>query len=163
MALSLRESVLSSGRLPRNDDVVLSRAELLAPVDRDLIEAVFIRGQSTRSLARLMGLTPRGVRDRVNRLTRRMGSRKFIDAARSLPYLSAEDAEIAKLRFCQGVRLRGLREKFDVTEHAIRRRLDRVEAEIRAINRMTRKSARQVARAYREFWDGPAEAGAIGV
>ena len=163
MTLSLRESVLSSGRLPRNDDVVLSRAELLAPVDQDLIEAVLIRGQSTRSLARLMGMTPRGVRDRVNRLTRRMGSRKFIDAARALPYLSREDAEIATLRFCQGYRLRGLREKFETTEHAIRRRLDRVDAEIRAINRMTRKNARQVARAYREFWDGPSETNPIGV
>jgi DNA-directed RNA polymerase specialized sigma24 family protein len=163
MAVSLKESVLASGRLPRSDDVVESRAALLSPVDRDLVEAVLVRGQTTRSLARLMGMSPRGVRDRVNRLTKRMASRAFIDAARSLPYLSPEDAALATLRFCQGYRLRGLCEKLGVSEHTVRRRLVRVEAEIQAINRMTQRSARQVARAYREFWDGHAESDGVNV
>ena len=146
-----------SGRLPWNDDVIQSRVELLAPADRALVEAVLIRGQSTRSLSRLMGVSTRGVRDKVNRLTRRMAGSKFIAAARSLPHLSPEDAELAKLRFCQGYRLRGLCEHLGLTEHAVRRRLDRVEAEVQAINRITRRNAQQVAQAYREYWDGPAD------
>ena len=157
MVVSLKESVLMSGRLPRSDDLLQARVELLSLEDRALVEAVLLRGQSTRSLSRLMGMTTRGVRDKVNRLTRRMASSQFIDAARSLPHLSPGDAELAKLRFCQGYRLRGLCEHLGLSEHGVRRRLDRVAAEIQAINRITRRNARAAAQAYREYWDGPAE------
>jgi len=136
MALSLQEKLHRGGRLPSSEAVLLGRARLLARLDADLIEAVVVRGQPTRVVARLMGLKARAVRDRVNRLVRRMASRSFIDAARAMPCLPPADAELAKLRFCEGHTQRGLCQRLGLTSHELRRRLDRVTAQIETISRM---------------------------
>jgi hypothetical protein len=133
MRLSLKEGICLAGRLPRNDDVVMGRAGLLKAEDRDVLDAVVLRGQPVSSVARLMGVSPRVVRNRVLALSRRMGSRQFLDAARALPYLDAEDAAIAHATFCQGVPQRELCVKMGMTGHALRRRLDQISARIATI------------------------------
>jgi len=124
--------------LPKDVDILVARAELLQPRDRDLIEAVFVRGQTVVSVARMMGLSPRKVSNRVKRLAARLASRKFLDAARALPYLPCDEAALASLRFCAGLSERKLAEKFGVSPHIIRRRLDRIGAQIGMIRRMQR-------------------------
>ena len=53
MATSLRDNVLASSRLPRDADLLASRAELLKPADRDLLRAVLIRGSTAAEIARI--------------------------------------------------------------------------------------------------------------
>ncbi len=116
----------------------MGRAELLAREDRDLIEAVLIRCQPTAAVGRMMKLDPRVIRKRVHRLGRRLTSRKFLDAARALPYLTGEDGKIARLYFCQGIAQKRLSEQLGISEHTLRRRLDRISAEIATVARMRR-------------------------
>jgi DNA-directed RNA polymerase specialized sigma24 family protein len=141
MPLPLRESICRQRGLPRDEGVLRGRLELLADEDRELLDAVLLRGQSASSLARIMGVRPRAIRGRVHRLIGRVTSRRFLDAARALEYLPADEAELARMHFCQGVSQRELCRRLRMTSHALRRRLDRVAAEIATIRRMHRAGA----------------------
>jgi len=157
MGMPLRESVLQARRLPRNDHLLMARATLLSRDDRELIEAVFIRGQTTRSLSHMIGVEMRPLRDRVRRLAKRLASRKFVDVARSLPYLSSPDAQLARLRFCEGRKLCELRGRFNVTDHTLRRWLDHVSAQVAVIRRMSKQSAEGAGEDYRSYWRQPGQ------
>ncbi len=152
MGLPLKESVLQARRLPRNDDLLMERAKLLSREDMELMEAVFVRGQSTRSIARMLGVDVRLLRNRVGRLAKRLASRKFLDAARSLPYLADADAKLARLRYCQGRTLRQLQAHFNVTDHTIRRWLDHVAAQVSMVQRLARQTQQSAADAYDRYW-----------
>ena len=138
MPILLRESIHKTQKLPRSDTVLMGRAELLAPGDRDLIEAVLIRSQPTVSLGRIMNVDPRKIRKRIYRLGKRIISRKFLDAARALAYLEEEEAKLARLYYCQGIPQRKLAAKLQMSAHQLRRKLDKLGAEITAISRMRR-------------------------
>jgi len=138
MALPLKEEIATVRKLPRNDAVLMGRAELLAPGDRELMQAVLGHGQRTASLARLLGVEPRTIRLRLERLGRRMNSRPFLDAARALSYLPAADAALARARYCEGLSQRELCERFGMSRHELRRRLDRLAAQIETLRRMRR-------------------------
>ena len=138
MPLALKENICRAHRLPRNDTIIMGRAEMLASEDRDLVEAVLVHGQPTRLVAKMMGIGPRVVRKRIYILGRRLTSRRFLDAARALQYLPPEDAKLARLRFCEGATQRQLSARLDVSLHVLRRRLDRISAEITTIRRLFR-------------------------
>jgi DNA-directed RNA polymerase specialized sigma24 family protein len=138
MPLSLREHICRARKIPRNEELLMARAELLLPADRDLVEAVFVHGQSAVSLARLLGVKPRAVRRRVHLLAKRMASRRFMDAARALPYLDEGDAAIAKMAFCQHVSQREIARQAGLTRHEVRRTLDRLTERISMIRRLSR-------------------------
>jgi len=116
----------------------MGRAALLAREDRDLIEAVFVRRQTARSLGRLMGLSPKVIRRRIRRLSRRLASRRFLDAARALPYLAPDEEKLARLHLCQGLTQRQLGLHLGLSTHVLRRRLDRISAQIETIRRVRR-------------------------
>ncbi len=137
MRLPLREDICLAEKPPRIDEVVMGRAELLAEGDRALLEAVVARGLSAAAVARMMGLPPPVVRRRVRRLCRLVGSSRFLDAARALPYLAPKDAELARLRFCQQATHEELCERFGLTWHRLRRRLDAIAAQIETVRRLT--------------------------
>jgi len=141
MPLSLRESIARSQELPRSDVVLMGRAQLLEQADRDLVEAVLVRGQPASLIARMMGVGPRIVRTRVKRLGRRLVSQRFLDAARALAYLEADDVTLARLRFCGGLNLDALSQRLNVPIYTLRRRLDRISAQIVVIHRLTRAAA----------------------
>jgi len=143
MAVRLNENMCQSPT-PRGDvDVLLRRAELLGREDRELLEAVFARGQTLVSIARMTGVSSRRVSNRLRRITRRLTSREFLDAARALGYLSREDAALASLRFCQGLSSRKMAAKLEMSAHVLRRRLDRISAQIEIIGRLQRGSTCQ--------------------
>ena len=138
MALSLRESIVSARRLPRDAAVLAGRAELLAPEDRELVQAIVVNGQTATSVAAIAGLSARTVINRVKKLAARMASRTFLDAARAMPYLDQADAGLAALKFCSGLSDRKIAERTGLSAHAVRRRLDKIGAQIAMINRIRR-------------------------
>jgi len=136
MNLQLKENIIKSTRLPRNDDLLTQRAGLLATADKELVEAVLIKGQSAVMLARVAGINPRTVRTRIHRLCKRLGSRRFLEAARAINYLPPEEARLARLRFCQGLKYSQLMRIYNISSHELRRRLDKISAAIRAVRRL---------------------------
>lgn len=138
MTLPLKEGTCLSKDRPVLDERVLGRAELLRDADRELLEAVLGRGQSAASVARMMGAPPRTVQSRVRRLTRRLTSRSFLKAARALPFLSVQDAALARMRYCQGATYDELCREFKLTLHRVRRNLDRIAAQVETIDRISR-------------------------
>lgn len=145
MTLSLKEGILCAGKLPRDDQVIMGRAELLSTEDRNLIEAVVLHGQTAESLARLMGVSGRTIRRRVERLMARLASREFLQAARVLPYLAEEDARLARLAFCQQRSQRWLARHLNVTSHCLRRRLDQLAARIETLHKVMNRQRRETA------------------
>ncbi len=140
MPLSLKESICSATRLPRTDAVLKGRARLLATDDRRLIEAVFLNNQPVSMLADIMGISPRGLRSRIRRLCRHMTSRRFLDAARALPYLPPDDARVARMIFCQRLPRAQVADEVGLTVHKLRRRIDRISAQIVTIRRLRRSN-----------------------
>ena len=139
MALSLRENICNARRLPQDHQLLVGRAELLVLEDRLLMEAVLVHGLTLVTVSRMMGMSPRRVANRVKRLSRRLTSREFLNAARALHYLSEQEAALARLRFCAGLSERKLAQKFGLSVHIVRRRLDRIRAQIAIINRVGRQ------------------------
>lgn len=136
MALSLRESLAVAVDLPKTDAVLMGRAELLAPADRDLLEAVLVHSQPTALLGRMLGVSPMAIRKRVHRLCKRITSKRFLEVARTLSYLNIEDARIARLYFCQAVPQRTLAKQLGITQHHLRRKLDHIRAEVATLHRL---------------------------
>ncbi|MCK4602699.1 MAG: hypothetical protein KAU28_09545 [Phycisphaerae bacterium] len=143
MPLMLRENLCRAHRLPRNDDILMGRAQLLEAKERELVEAILIRGQTAASVGRMMGISQRVVRNRISRIGRRLTSRRFLDAARALAYLAPDDRELVRLRFCHGATQRELAERFLLSPHMLRRRLDGVIAQIKTVRRMSHPASRQ--------------------
>jgi DNA-directed RNA polymerase specialized sigma24 family protein len=137
MILSLQENIAEVRSMEVDHDLLMRRADLLSTKDRDLIEAVLVRGQSAASMGRLMGVDPRTVRKRISKIRRRISSKDFLAAARAMGYLSADDAELARLRYCQGLSHRQLYRQLAITSHALRRRLCALAAQIEMVGRMT--------------------------
>jgi hypothetical protein len=133
MPVSLRDSIAQKEDLPRTDVVLMGRAELLAPADRDLLEAVLIRSQPVSALGRIMDVDARLLRLRIHRLGRRLASRRFLDAARALPYLDAEAARLARLHFCQKVSIIDLAAQEGLSRYTMRRHIERIAAQIQAV------------------------------
>ena len=138
MAVRLNESICEGRKPPKDVDLLIARAELLAREDRELVGAVLARGQSMVSIARMTGMSARSISNRMRRITGRLTSREFLDAARALPYLSREDATLASLRFCEGLSTRKMAGRLRMSAHVLRRRLDRIGAQIEIIRRMQR-------------------------
>jgi hypothetical protein len=138
MTARIKEHLCDARRLPRSDAIIMGRAELLDTKDRDLIHAVFLHGQPVSAVARMMGLSPRAVRGRLHRLSRRLTSQRFLQAARAIDHLDPEDAHIAKRWFCQRATQKQIARELGLTRHALRRRLDRIWAQIALLARQRR-------------------------
>ena len=136
MAVLLKESICLAGGLPADQRVIAGRAELLTPEDRELIEAVLMRGVSLIGVARITGESPGCIRRRFHRLVRRLGSKGFLNAARALSYLSEEDASLARMRFCRGASLRQMCRELGLTIYEVRRRVENVGAKIAMVHRV---------------------------
>jgi DNA-directed RNA polymerase specialized sigma24 family protein len=146
MPVQLKDSVHKAHRLPRTDSVLMDRAELLAPADRDLLEAVLIHGTPTTMLSRMMRISCASLRRRIHRLTRRLVSKEFLDAARAIPYLEPDDGTLARQVFCEGTSQRELVGVMGVSMYHLRYRMMRLRAEIAVLARLRRTGQRQTQR-----------------
>lgn len=140
MAVMLREE-LSGARMTAdeatinedNANLIVRRARLLAKSDRDLLEAVLLRGQTISSMARLMGHNARTLTSRVAILKRRLLSRKFVRSAQALPYLDRAQARLARLHFCQRMPVREIARKTNMSYYRLRRTLESIGIQISMI------------------------------
>ncbi|HAU36374.1 MAG TPA: hypothetical protein DCX07_01485 [Phycisphaerales bacterium] len=140
MLRSLRENIARTCCLPRNDALLLNRARMLPRDERELVVAFFVHGQSVKSLASLVGRPTGTVRSRLWRLARRLASQKFLDVMRALPYLSPEDAALARMRYGQNLPRRVLCSRLGIKRYALTRRLVNLNAQVQALRRVRNPS-----------------------
>lgn len=136
MPLSLRDSIARSRPRIREDAVIEARAELLLPEDRDLLLAVWTYHQPTRMLAELVGLTPQAVRRRIRLLIKRVHSENFVGAARAMRFLNAQQAELARLHFCNALSVRETAQAMRIGYHSARRLACEVAGIVRGLKNM---------------------------
>jgi len=136
VAISLKESVCTAHNITADTAILAGRIQWLTGQEREVAEAILLRGQTAASVARLMGLSPRTVRDRLRRIVRRLAGRRFRMTIRAIPYLAPAEAKLAAVRFCQGRTLRQTAEEMGLGFHAARRQCDAVWAQVQAIERM---------------------------
>ena len=130
MIARLRETIAKARKLPKSADLMIARAELLTPRDRALVEAVMLKNQSAEEIGRIADINPRTVRYRIHKLTKRMASQEFLDAARLLLYLNPHEGEVVRRYYCQGQSLRTVAEAMGMTLHQVRREIDRLHGEM---------------------------------
>ncbi len=108
MSLPLKEGIIRHCelRLPREENSIKARADLLEPVDRELIMSVMVLGQSVRTVARMTRISPSTLRRRVRRLLSRISSPEFIATARSLHMLNDTQSAVARYHILQGKTMR---------------------------------------------------------
>lgn len=123
MPLSLQESWAVRKEFVTDPHILIGRCELLCPADRDLVVALFGHHGSAELLAHLGHCHVQTIRRRYRKLLARLHSERFLLAARSLPYLSGEQAALARLHICQGVSLREAAGRIGLTYHQARKLL----------------------------------------
>lgn len=121
----------------RCDDVISWRIQFLNQDDRDLMDAVMLRGVSITVISRMCGVDPQVLRRRVRRLLKRIRSREFVEVIRSLAYLEPADQRVGRMKYCWGYSYRKLCAELSITMHQLRRRLDKLDASIKVINRIS--------------------------
>lgn len=136
MVLPLYESICKARKLPDDEQVLCGRIALLLPAEQDLVRAILIHRQTYEAVGRLTGLGPNAVRGRYSRILRRMSSKGFLQAARALPYLAGDSADLAKAFFCQAQTYRQLCQRLNLSYHALRKRLERARVEIQVLDRI---------------------------
>ncbi len=142
MASTIKEHICRSRRLPRSDEVLRGRAEFLTQDERDLVEAVILKGQPVKTVARMVNQPARTVRRRLHKITRRLASTRFLGALRAMPYLEPEDAYLATRWYCQDASQARLAQESGLTIHVLRRRLDQIAAQIAILDRQRRARRR---------------------
>jgi hypothetical protein len=126
MPLPLQESWAVRKEFVTDPHILIGRCELLRPADRDLVVTLFGRHGSAELLAHLGHCHAQTIRRRYRKLLSRLHSERFLLAARSLPYLSGEQADLARLHICQGLSLRATARRIGLTYHQARKLLGQV-------------------------------------
>ena len=105
---------------------MLDLAEHLPASDRALLRGIYDRGMTAAELARMLGLRPRGVRARIQRLVERIGSPRFAFIVRNRGRWPRVRRCIAEMVFLQGRSQREAAETLGLGVHRVRREVDRI-------------------------------------
>lgn len=117
----------------RNDaERLLELAEHLAPSDRALLRSIYRHGMSAAELARAMGIRPRRVTDRVQKLMQRINSPHFRSVLAQRERWPAIRRRIAEAVFLRGEGQRTVAAKLQCTVHEVRIEIERIRAIIEA-------------------------------
>jgi predicted DNA-binding protein (UPF0251 family) len=135
MSDSLRDNLLKHKKLNRSETALLTRAQLLEECDRALVEAIVLHGQNGEAVSRMTGLKAYWIRRRTRRLVELITSGTYVHVMNILPDLSPKDAEVARLRYCQGLNLKEIGDRMNLTRYQLGRRLDRIRGRIVALAR----------------------------
>lgn len=118
-------------RLRRNrelSELIVRRADFLAPSDRELIIDVFGRGRRTRDLAVLLRQPVSRVRRRVRALTQRLLSDRFLFVVRNHQRWPTLRRQIGTACILRGETTRDAAARAGASLHAARRELDAISA-----------------------------------
>ena len=147
MSLPIKDSLSRKRPLACDEAIVAGRAELLGRTDRDLLLAIWVHRGSADLMARLAGCHVQTIRRRARKLIRRIHSPAFLAAARALPLLPANQVQIARLHFCQGLSLRQTARRADLSLHEVRCQVHEIRGALAGIQALARPTGPQALRA----------------
>lgn len=119
--LRRRVEALASGRLIR-------RAHWLDPHDRELILAMFDRGQNATSIAIASRSSPRLVRRRIKQLIARLNDPRVAYVVAHQGHWGRTRQSVARDLFVRGCTMRQVSERLGVSLHCVRKHRDAIEA-----------------------------------
>lgn len=119
--LRRRFEAQTSGRLVR-------RAHWLDPDDRELILAMFDRGQSAASIASIHQSNPRMVRRRLRQLITRLNDPRVAYVVAHQGHWGRTRQRVARDLFIRGFTMRQVSERLGVSLHCVRKHRDAIEA-----------------------------------
>jgi predicted ArsR family transcriptional regulator len=103
-------------------------SEWLPPEDRALMQAFLQDGKSADELAKLIGVTGRTVRRRVERLARRVSSPRFVFVGARLSQMTPMRRRIAEACILRGMSIRAAAARLKLSTHAVRLHLAAIHA-----------------------------------
>lgn len=114
-------------------EAVLARARHLPGRDRALVEALVIRGEPAALIARLLGVGPKSVQRRADRLVRRLASPGFAFIAARLGRMPALRRSVAVMVLLHGRTQRDAAKELGVSIHEVRRHVVSLKAQCEAL------------------------------
>ncbi len=119
--LRRRVEAQASGQLTR-------RAHWLDPEDRELILAMFDRGQSAASIASISRCSPRLVRRRIKQLVQRLNDPRVAYVVAHHRGWPKARSRVARSLYIRGLSMREASEALGLTLHCVRKHRDAIEA-----------------------------------
>ena len=107
--------------------ILRQRAQCMGRTDRIFIEMILDRGNSPAQIAHLTGQSEGGVRRRFGRLVARLASPQTLAALRSRR-LSAEQREVGKAYYLEGLSKEAVARKTGTSEYFVRKTVRQMEA-----------------------------------
>ena len=108
-------------------DHLLERAAWLPDADRQLIDAVYRRGQTAVELGALLGLPARSVRRRVKRLVERLLDPRTAFVATRRDQWPRTRRIVAERVVLRGQSMRAVARELAISLHAVRRQVDAIQ------------------------------------
>jgi DNA-directed RNA polymerase specialized sigma24 family protein len=107
-------------------DLLVALATHLPPDERSLIDAVYERGLRPVDVARVTQARPQAIRNRLQRIVRRLGSPMFRFVAARREGWPRQVQAVADLVVLQGVSQREAARRLDVSIHRVRQEVMRL-------------------------------------
>lgn len=107
---------------------IVRRAQWLVPEDRELVLAVFERGQSAISLGTIRGQNPRHIRKRIRQLVARLDDPRLAYVVAHHNAWGRTMRNVARELFIRGRPMREVSDELGVSLHRVRQLRDAIEA-----------------------------------
>lgn len=107
---------------------IVRRAQWLMPEDRELVLAVFERGQSASSLGSIRGQNPRSIRKRIHQLVARLEDPRLAYVVAHHNAWARTMRSVARELFIRGRTMREVSDELGISLHRVRQLRDAIEA-----------------------------------
>lgn len=108
-------------------DLLASRMHLLTGKDRLLMTMYLRNGNSFRQMARLAGVNEAHIARRINKITKRLIDGEYITCLRNRDQFTTTQMKVAKDYFLQGLSIRKIAAKRNVTYYRVREILKKIQ------------------------------------
>ncbi len=117
-------------------DLIRNRAELLTGRDRALVQMYLDNAGTFSQMARLAGVNEANVARRIHKLIKRLLDGQFITCLQYRDKLTQEQIEIARDYFVDGLSMREIADRHEITYYAVRQAMKEIQR-LTAVNRET--------------------------
>jgi predicted DNA-binding protein YlxM (UPF0122 family) len=121
------ETVKARSEYRERINLLRSRVSLLTGGDRLLMTMYLENGNSFRQMARLAGVNETTIAKRIYKITKRLVDGGYITCLRSRDKFTGGEMATARDYFLQGLSIRKIAERRDLTYYRVRKTLKRIE------------------------------------
>ena len=128
----IHENISMGAARERNEyrnriDLLRRRVSLLAGEDRLLMTMYLENGNSFRQMARLAGVNETTIAKRIYKITKRLVGGGYITCLRNRDKFTSDEMATARDYFLQGLSIKKMAERRDLTYYRVRKTLKKIE------------------------------------